>query len=721
MKICVHTSTRWRAVAVALACAGGTALAQQIPATIPAPAAGTSSPDEPDDALPLFLPEVEVLGRKDSLVGAAESASQGTIGASEIESRPLYRPGEILETVPGLIVTQHSGAGKANQYFLRGFNLDHGTDFATRVNGMPVNLPTNGHGQGYTDLNFTIPELVKSIDYKKGVYYADEGDFSSAGAADLQYFFALPRGLAQVEAGMFDYYRALVADSPRVGNGTLLYAGELLYNDGPWDHPSHFLKGNLHLSYAMGDARDGASVTAMAYKAGWDSTDQVAKRAVNQRIISRFGTLDGSDGGDSQRYSISGEWHRATTNGMTRVTAYAFYYDLDLFSNFTYFLDDPKNGDQFEQKDNRWVQGVRARHDWVANLGSLATDNTVGLDFRNDFIRVGLFDTVQQERIATTRTDTVVETSISPYVETREQWTSWFRSIAGVRLDVFNFNVDSNLSENSGTVADAIASPKLSLIFGPWKDTEAYANGGLGFHSNDARGTTTHVNPGSGTPGDPSSRERVEPVDPLVRTYGAEVGARTTAIPNLHSTLAFWWLQISSELLFIGDAGTTEASRPSQRYGIEWANYYTLTSWLDLDADFAWTHTRFTDSKPEGDSIPGAPNIVVAAGLTLHDFHGFYGSLRTRYFGPRPLVEDDSVGSDPTWLTSLQVGYQFNETWAVQADIFNLLNREDSDIDYYYASRLRGEPPGPDDGGYNDVHFHPVEPITARFAVIARF
>jgi hypothetical protein len=681
------------------------------------PLAPEPGAEEPDDVLPFFLPEIEVLGRQDSLVGVAESASQGTVGADEIDSRPLYRPAEVLETVPGMIVTQHSGVGKANQYFLRGFNLDHGTDFATRVNGMPVNLPTNGHGQGYTDLSFTIPELIKTVNYKKGVYYADEGDFSSAGAADLEYFEVLPRGLAQVEAGMYDYYRTLIADSTRVGNGRLLYAGEFVYQNGPWDHPSHAWKGNLYLSYAMGDERVGSSVTAMAYKGGWDSTDQVAKRAVNEGLISRFGTLDPSDGGESQRYSISGEWHRATANGMTRVLAYGYYYDLDLFSNFTYFLDDPVNGDQFEQKDNRWVQGVRAHHDWVATLGSLVTDNTLGVQFRNDFIRVGLYDTKDQERLSTTRFDKVVETGIAPYFETREQWTSWFRTIAGVRVDVFNFNVDSNRSVNSGNVTDAIASPKLSLIFGPWVDTEFYANGGLGFHSNDARGTTTVIEPGTGTPGVPASGRRVDPVDPLVRTYGAEAGTRTTLIPNLHSTLALWWLHIDSELLFIGDAGTTEASRPSTRYGLEWANFYTLTDWLTLDADFAFTHTRFTDEAPEGDYIPGAPNIVIAAGLTMDDFHGFFGAFRVRYFGPRPLTEDDSVTSDPTFLTTLRLGYQFNDTWSVQADIFNLFDRDDSDIDYFYASRLRGEPAA----GVDDIHFHPVEPITARFAVIARF
>jgi outer membrane receptor protein involved in Fe transport len=272
-------------------------------------------------------------------------------------------------------------------------------------------------------------------------------------------------------------------------------------------------------------------------------------------------------------------------------------------------------------------------------------------------------------------------------------------------LDIYHFDVQSELPDSSGNVTDAIANPKLSLIFGPWAKTELYLNGGMGFHSNDGRGTTAPV----------------DPVDPLVRTYGAEIGIRTTWVPNLQSTLAFWWLNISSELLFVGDAGTTEASRPSNRYGVEWANYYSPTKWLTLDGDFAFTHARFTDSDPAGNYIPGSPDAIIAAGLTVHDLRGFFGALRLRFFGPRPLTEDDSVTSDPTLLLNAQVGYQFNKTWTLSAEVFNLLNRKDSDISYYYPSRLSGEPPGPDDGGYNDIHFHPVEPISVRVTLTARF
>jgi hypothetical protein len=659
------------------------------------------------------MPEVVVRGRSDSLVGVAESASQGTVGAKQLEERPLLRPGEVLETVPGLIVTQHSGEGKANQYFLRGFNLDHGTDFATYVNGVPVNLPTHGHGQGYTDLNFMIPELVQRVSYDKGVYSARQGDFSSAGAADLDYFKTLPSGFAKTELGSFTETRSVLADSPELWGGNLLYAGEIVYDDGPWRNESDFLKGNLVLGWSTGSDESGWGVQAMAYKADWTSTDQIAKRAVDRHDIDRFGTLDGSDGGESQRYGLTAEWHRASDTSRTQVLAYGFYYDLSLFSNFTYNLDDFARGDQFEQEDDRFVTGLRASHDFDWSLGGFETENTVGLQFRDDEIHNGLHHTQNRKRLETTRTDDVSQYSVAPWFETRTQWTPWLRSSAGVRWDLYHFDVDSNLAANSGRETDQIASPKLSLVAGPWESTELYLNGGLGFHSNDARGTTTTIDPASGDP--------VRPVDPLVRTYGAELGARSTFIPGLQSTIAFWWLDIDSELLFVGDAGTTDASRPSRRYGIELANYYTPTEWLTFDADFAFTHARFRDSDPVGDYIPGSPNAVIAAGVTLHDLGGFFGGLRLRYFGPRPLVEDDSVRSGSTLLLSGQVGYEFNDTWTVTIDAFNLLDREDSDIDYFYASRLRNEAVGPVDGGYEDIHFHPVIPASVRVGLTARF
>lgn len=700
------------AAAFALACAICDSVVAQL--------AQTPAPSDSATNSTVRLPDVLVQGREDSLIGVADSATQGTVGARQLELRPILRPGEILETVPGVIITQHAGGGKANQYFLRGFNLDHGTDFATSLDGMPINLPTHGHGQGYTDMNFVIPELVQRVNYQKGVYYAENGDFSSAGAAHLQTFKVLPQSLAIVEGGMYGFARGVFASSPKLGEGHLLYGLEAYHHDGPWENPDDYQKFNGVVGYSVGDDSQGWSITGRGYHGRWDSSDQVAASAVRDDLISFYDSLDDTTGGNSQRYSLQAEWHRANAGSATKVMAYGFYYDLDLFSNFTYFLTDTNRGDQFEQQDKRVTAGVQARHTLFNQWWNRDVENSFGLQLRNDSIRNGLFQTDNRRRVAkvdaatgdaiaaTTRQDQILQTSLGLYVENKVQWAEKFRTVAGVRGDIYNFDVDSTLDANSGDDLDAIGSPKLSLIFGPWANTELYLQGGLGFHSNDGRGVNTTVDPASG--------DAVRRADPLVQTYGAEIGVRTTALEGLQSTLSFWWLDIDSELLFVGDAGATEATRPSRRYGVEWANYYNLTKQLTLDADFSFSHAGFRDDAPEGDHIPGSIESVVAAGISYRSDFGLFGSLRLRYFGPRPLNESDTVRSDDTILLNAQVGYQFNKTWTLSAEILNVLDRRDHDIDYYYESRVR-----PGDAPVEQIHYHPVEPIQVRVALTARF
>ncbi len=691
-----------------------------LPETVQEP---TNATPYPTDAV--LLPEVLVSGRTDSLLGIAEAASQGTIEKDELEWRTLSRPGEVLETVPGVIVTQHSGAGKANQFFLRGFNLDHGTDFATSVNGVPVNLPTHGHGQGYTDLNFMIPELIERVDFRKGPYYADLGDFSSAGAADIQYVSFLPQSIAQVEGGSFGYARGLYASSHFVGSGNILYAVELFHNDGPWTEPDDYKRLNGVLRYTQGTPEWGYSITSMSYAGEWNATDQIARRALDVVPgFDRFDSLGSNDGGNSQRHSLSAEWHRADTDSSTKVLLYGFYYDLDLFSNFTYFLDSPQ-GDQFEQEDKRGVGGLKASNTWYGDIFGRDMENTVGLQIRSDSIKNGLFQTVDRHRTdkidyaggtisGTTREDDVWETSLSPYVENKVQWADKFRTVFGLRMDYYYFDVDSDLSANSGTRDDAIVSPKGSLIFGPWAKTEYYLSGGFGFHSNSGRGVTQRVDPKTGDP--------VESADPLVRTKGAEIGVRTTIVKGLQSTLALWLLDMDSELVFSGDAGSTEASAPTRRYGIEWTNYYTPTEWLSLDADFSFSHAEFRETVEgegvQGRHIPGAVDSVISTGIAFHQpgERGFFSELRLRYFGPRPLTEDNSIRSESTSLLSAKVGYNFNKNWTLSIEGFNLLDNRDHEIDYYYPSRLKEE-----DAPQNDIHFKSVEPIAVRAALTFRF
>jgi len=698
-----------RATVIAFAFAtGGKALAQSATNAVVAGDEGVAA---------TRLGEIVVEGRADSLIGIADSATQGTVGAVQLAERPTLRPGEVLETVPGVIITQHAGGGKANQYFLRGFNLDHGTDFATFLDGMPLNLPTHGHGQGYSDMNIVIPELVQRVNYQKGVYYAENGDFSSAGAAHLGFFKVLPENIATIEGGRFGYGRVMFASSPKIGDGHLLYAGEYLHNDGPWTKRDDFNKFNGQLTYSLGDDANGFSLAARGYHGKWDSSDQIAESAVQTGLISRFGSLDNTTGGESQRYSLQGEWHRADDQSATKVMAYGFYYDMDLFSDFTYFLTDPVLGDQFEQVDERWAVGLDAHHTFFGQLGERDMENTFGLQVRNDWIRNGLYQTQGRGRVdkaggalaATTRADDVIQTSAGLFWENKVQWADKFRSVVGLRGDVYHYDVDSTLAANSDTRADGIASPKLSLVFGPWAKTEVYVQGGLGFHSNDGRGATTTIDPVDGvTP--------VQRADPLVQTYGAELGIRTLAIDGLQSTLSVWWLDIDSELLFVGDAGATEASRPSRRYGVEWANFYNVTKNLTLDADFSLSHSEFRNNDPAGDHIPGSIESVISAGITYRNDCGFFGSVRLRYFGPRPLIEDDSVRSPETIMLNAQVGYQFNKTWTATVEVLNVLDRKDHDISYYYESQTT-----PGGTPAEEVHFHPVEPIQVRAALTARF
>jgi hypothetical protein len=647
---------------------------------------------------------------QDELVGVADAASTGVITPGDLNERARRRPAEALESVPGLVVSQHSGEGKANQYYLRGFNIDHGTDLALSVAGMPVNLPTNGHGQGYADLNFLIPELVSGIQYRKGTYAADSGDFSAAGTVRINYLNVLDAPLARLEGGSDGYVRVLAAASPRVGTGRLLVAAEGMGNDGPWERPDVMRRWNGLVRYSRGTAASGVAVTGLYYHADWNASDQIPRRAVESGALSRFGNVDSTSGGTTHRVGGIVEWQRTTAVGVTRAEGYGLTYGLDLFSNFTYFLDDPENGDQFEQRDDRVVFGGRASHAWASHLFGRRSLATLGGEVRHDDIgSVGLYRTVARERLSTVREDSVGQTSGAAYAELQTQWSDAVRTTIGVRGDLFGWNVEASDPLNGGSRSDGIVNPKFSIAFVPVRRMELYASAGGGFHSNDGRGATIRR--------DPTSGEAVEPVDPLVRARGAEVGLRTLALPGMHATFSVWGLWLDSELLFIGDAGTTEASRPSRRLGFEWDADYRAAPWLTLDGSLAYSQARFTDAAPEGNRIPGAIEGVASAGLRLTPASRWTGSLRWRYFGPRPLVEDNSVRSRASNLLSGEVGYQVSTRWRVKVDLLNLADSDSSDIDYFYTSRLQGEPPG----GVDDIHFHPVEPFTWRLALLASF
>ncbi|HEX3556547.1 MAG TPA: TonB-dependent receptor plug domain-containing protein [Thermoanaerobaculia bacterium] len=663
--------------------------------------------EKDEDRLKVY-DEIQVTDRASDMLGVAGSAGEGVTGQADLERRPIARPGELLETVPGVIITQHSGSGKANQYFLRGFNLDHGTDFRITVDDVPVNMPSHGHGQGYSDLNFLIPELVDTVRYQKGAYDAEKGDFSAAGAADFTYVNSLTKGIAQLTPGTEGYGRLLAADSRRVGDGDLLGALEVGRNNGPWVRPDDYRKLNGVLRWNRGDAANGLTVTAMGYDGRWDATDQIPERAVTEGLISRFGAIDPTDGGSSSRYSLAADWRRGSGDSLTRASVYALRYGLDLFSNFTYFLNDPVNGDQFHQADHRTVAGFQVEHQWASTWLDREVQTSAGLQARGDDIANGLFHTKDRVLLSTTREDDIRELIAGPYAQALVRWNSWLRTETGLRADVWYADVHSNLDVNSGQRTASLLSPKLSILLGPWNDTELYLNGGYGFHSNDARGATLRVDPATGEP--------ARQVTPLVRAKSLDVGARTSAIPNLQTAATVFLLDLDSELVFAGDAGNTQAGRPSRRTGIEFQNFYRPLSWLSIDADLALSRARFTDFAPVGDHIPGAIERAISAGISYEKLGHTFGSVRLRYFGPRPLIEDASVRSHSSTLVNTRLGYDFAAGLSLALEVFNLLGEQVSDIDYFYQSRLPGEP-----GPVADVHFHPAEKRSARLVAQWRF
>ncbi|MEI7996368.1 MAG: HupE/UreJ family protein, partial [Methylococcaceae bacterium] len=528
---------------------------------------------------------VVTAGRAKDLIGIAASASQGEVSQAQFEYRPLSRNGELLEVIPGVLATQHSGSGKANQYFLRGFNLDHGTDFTTYVDGIPMNLPTHAHGQGYMDVNSIIPELVKNIEYGKGPYYAEVGDFSAAGYSKIFSMDKLPKGILKFTAGQYDYYRTLIANSKQVGSGDLLYAGEFNFYNGVWQQPEDSKKFNGLLRYTLDKDNWGTSVFAKAYNNTWTATNQIPQAAVDDGTLGLYGTMDPTDGGDTNRFSLSSNLWNKGENWKNDANIYALYYDVDLYSNFTGYLETPVLGDQIHQFEHRVQTGGNVEHTRYNKLLGFDMDNTVGLQFRyDDIMGLGLDHTFKRQYLNTVSHSDVSEATADIYFKNQTYWQEKVRTVAGIRGDYINNDVtqlDNTThnplvnAANSGTSHKARVSPKLGLIIGPWYDTEYFVNAGYGYHSNDARGTVLRLNPVDGSPF--ADGNTISPVSPLAWSRGAETGIRSNFIKGLNSTIALWFLESSQELVFVGDAGTTEVNGKSRRYGVELTNYYKPT------------------------------------------------------------------------------------------------------------------------------------------------
>ncbi len=623
-----------------------------------------------------------------------------------------------------------TGRTSSNQYFLRGYNLDHGTDFATFIDGVPVNMPTNAHGQGYAGLNYLIPELVQNINYGKGPYFAENGDFSSAGTAKFQYRNSLDSNFANVTVGAFGYRRALLAGStflaapvatlntgeqPLINSSTIvLGAVELLGENGPWAEPEGLHKFNGLMRLSDGTSTQGWSVDGVYYDANWRSTDQVPLQLIQSGQLDLYSSLNPSDGGDTGRVILSGERHSQDDRGYFKTSAYLQHYSLQLWSDFTFFELRPATGDQFEQVENRNIAGGQVARGWYHSLLSHDSTTEVGLQVRNDAIHVGLLDTENRIPFATVSDDQVNLTDAGAYVQNTTHWANWLRTVAGVREERIAMNMNSlSNSQNSGNALDSKFLPKLSLIFGPWYKTKYFINAGKGFHSNDARGVIDKIDPTTGAP--------ASPVPALVGSTGKEIGLRTEAIPGLQSSLALWSLNSDSELVYNADSdiGSTSPNGASKRYGLEWNNHMIANRWLLLDADLAWTHARYAmmnDNGELGDLIPNAVSKVALIGATVHQ-DSWSGSVETRYIGSYPLTQDGTLTAPSAIVTNVQVQHELSRDFSVQMDVLNLFNREYYDIAYAQDYQVTPTSPVVPAG----ITVHPAEPLQLRVTAKLKF
>ena len=610
----------------------------------------------------------------------------------------------MVEVIPGMIATQHSGPGKANQYFLRGFNLDHGSDFSTYFDGMPVNWRTHAHAQGYMDLNFIIPELIQRLDFQKGPYFANTGDFSLAGSNRMVTYDSLEEGFSELTLGSKNEIRLLTANSFEVGDGDFLYAIEHQQTNGFFDLEQDVRKYNALLKYTGDIFNIPSRITFSAYDSIWTSTNQIPERAVKNGLIDRFGFIDPDLGGDSYRYSLTGSFELNNWE----LNLYTSSYYMSLINNPTYFLNDSINGDEFEQEDERILLGGSLVNEVETEIFGLPVTRTIGADLRYDDVsELNLFYTVNRNRIGSLREDEAQQLSLGSFANLQFSLTDRLRASVGLRLDFYDFEVDALRAQNSGSKNESLWQPKVNIAYGVNENLELYANYGEGFHSNDARAAINTIDPATGNPSDT--------LDILVQGEGSELGFRYDTLEGFNFSVAWFELDLDSELVFVGDAGTTEPSDPSRRNGIELNSFWEFTEALVFDFTATKSDGHFRGLPSGENSIPDAHDLVVAAGLTYHNPNGWTSSFRVRHFDDAALTEDESVKKDGSTLVHFGVSYA-QESWELGLDIINLLDQEDDDIAYWFESRMIGET-----ASFEDIHFHPSNPRAVRALLKYKF
>jgi hypothetical protein len=649
------------------------------------------------------------------LAEVAISASQDNplnlITAVDMQVRPIQNSQEILRLVPGLFIAQHAGGGKAEQIFLRGFDIDHGTDISLTADGMPVNMVSHAHGQGYADLHFLIPETVQGVDFGKGPYRADKGNFATAGYADFRTRTALDKNIIKLEAGRFNTYRAvgmfnLLGEKARANHQNAYLATEYLFSNGYFKSPQGLDRINAFSRY-QGIFKNNTLVNASlsAFRSNWNASGQIPERAVNEGLISRFGAIDDTEGGNTSRYNANFTVEKSFANAATLKNQFYFVkYDFELYSNFTFFLNDPVNGDQIRQKENRQIYGYHGNYNQELTFLGRPLRSEVGLGFRYDHIKGSELSRTLNRRttLSEIKKGNIQEMNAFTYLSQTLDISPRLALNAALRFDQFVFNYRSTLAEDAGiakqTATENRVSPKLNLTYTYSPTVQFYVNTGMGYHANDTRVSVTTVNKAA-----------------LPAARAADVGLSVKPTEKLLINGALWFLDLEQELVYVGDEGVVEPSGKTRRYGLDFSARYQLANKLVLDTDVNLARPRSREEIKGNNFIPLAPTITSTGGLSYTPANPFKASMRYRYLGARAANEDYSLTADGYFLLDAVASYTHKKV-EFKLSGENLLNSNWKEAQFETESRLRTEAEP-----VSEIHFTPGTPFSIRAGLAYSF
>jgi len=703
----------FRASVLSLLCLGWIAEAQTNP-----PAASSESPTAETELPPHASEDHHILETKVEAAAPTSAASAETIRERDLVLRPRATPEDILRVVPGLVIAQHQGGGKADQLFLRGFDADHGTDVALFIDGTPINMPSHGHGQGYADLHFLIPETIDRIDVTKGPYFPEYGNFDTAGAINLRTRRSFAESSVSAEYGRFDAYRVLGIASPKLSEGLPWLAAEVAGTNGPFASPERLQRYNVFAKETLAlNANTVFSLLASAYGSSWNASGQIPLRGVEAGFLARFGSIDPSEGGQTQRQMVVATLEHQRGQDSVSISAYLVRYRLRLFSDFTFQLRDPENFDQIEQDDGRVYAGAQAKFRSTRSWGDVKLVSTLGAQARYDDIRTELWHVAKRDRLASCFEDGLnpcsnvqtSESNLSVYAEEDLRLTRWLRIVAGVRADLFEFNVADQKpipaeppdAPTTGIVQRSIINPKLQVVVRPTTWWDVYLDGGSGFHSNDARGVIAARGQGA-----------------LPRAWGAEVGTRLRG-RHIDFAAALWYLYLQSEQVFSADEASTVPSDPTRRYGVDFEARWEILPWLWADGDLTFSKARFTQDRGNGNAVALAPTRTAALGITALHPDGYRGRIGLRHVGDRPATQDESLTAQGYTIFDLSLAYR-RSFWEIGLVVENLFNQSWREAQFAGDSQLR-IPPYNETAPVTDIHFTPGNPINARATVALYF